>query len=58
MEATHHGSAGGRDTLSVFGARLRRLFPAQETRPFGQLLMEIDEADWQLRLSRITLRCV
>jgi hypothetical protein len=44
--------------MLVIGARLRQLFPVQETRPYSQLLMEIDEADWQRKLSRITLRCV
>jgi hypothetical protein len=40
------------------GARLRRLFPAQEAHVFAQLLMDIDESVWQRQLPRITLRCV
>lgn len=57
MDKGHHLPASGRDRLSILAAYLRRLFPAQEARPFAQLLIDIDEAAWQAKLSRITLRC-
>jgi hypothetical protein len=42
----------------VLGSKLRQLFPASEIAGFEQLLMEIEEAEWQRQLSRITLRCI
>jgi hypothetical protein len=57
MDQQHTISASRRDEVSMLSRCLNRLFPAQESREFSQLLMDIDEAVWQRKLSRITLRC-
>jgi hypothetical protein len=43
--------------LTVLRNALDRLYRPADTRDFRQLLTDLDEADWQRELSRITLRC-
>jgi hypothetical protein len=45
------------DRLAVLASALRRAWPEDETPCFPQMLMEVDEAEWQSKLSRITIRC-
>jgi hypothetical protein len=45
------------DHLAVLAAALPRPWPEDETPCFSQMLMEVDEAEWQSKLSRITVRC-
>jgi hypothetical protein len=42
--------------FAVLNSRLRQLFPTCDAAPFANLLMEIDEAEWQAKISKITLR--
>ncbi len=45
------------DRLDVLAVALRQVWPKDETASFRQMLMEVDEAEWQSKLSRITIRC-
>jgi hypothetical protein len=45
------------DRLALLAVALRRAWPDPETPCFRQMLMEVDEAEWQSKLSRITIRC-
>ena len=50
--------ANSGNRLAMLAASLRRLFPVEGSQHFEQLLIDIDEAEWQHKLSTITLRCV
>jgi hypothetical protein len=47
----------GSDRLAVLADALRRAWPEDTTPCFPQMLLEVDEAEWQSKLSRITIHC-
>jgi hypothetical protein len=51
-----HQAADPADRFAMLKGRLRQLFPAGDARPFANLLMEIDEAEWQAKIAKISLR--
>ncbi len=45
------------ELLPVVSEVLRNVWLKDESPHFSQILMEVDEAEWQCRLSGITIRC-
>jgi hypothetical protein len=46
-----------RGTAAALASTLRELYKPRPDRDFSQLLLDVDEADWQHEIAQITLRC-
>ncbi len=59
MYQSHHPSLPSRmsELLPVLSEVLRDVWLKDEAPRFSQMLMDVDEAEWQCRLSEITIRC-
>ncbi len=59
MYQSQHRSVPPRmsELLPVVSEVLRNVWLKDETPGFSQILMDVDEAEWQCRLSGITIRC-